>query len=85
MRAVDDGNETLIGRTAHGGGWLMTGAGLRGVVNDAVAVYFQDVALAAAFTARWCRQRPPDVVEGAFVMRDDDPVPRRLAPLHSTL
>ena len=34
----------------------MTAAGLRGVVNDTVAIYFRDAALAAAFVARWCRQ-----------------------------
>src|SRR5947209_7518329 len=27
---------------------------LHGVVNDAVAVYLRDAALAAAFVARWC-------------------------------
>ncbi len=30
-------------------GWAMTPAGLRGVVNDAVAVYFLDATSAAAF------------------------------------
>jgi hypothetical protein len=32
----------------------MTPAGTRGVVNDAVAIYFRDAAFAAAFAARWC-------------------------------
>jgi hypothetical protein len=32
-------------------GWAMTPAGLRGVVNDAVAIYFLDAMLAAAFRA----------------------------------
>jgi hypothetical protein len=35
-------------------GWVMTPAGLRGVINDAVAIYFLDAALAAAFVSRWC-------------------------------
>jgi hypothetical protein len=65
-------------------GWLITPAGLRGVVNDAVAIYFADAALAAGFVARWCRQRLPEIVEGALVVRDDDPVPPRHAPLHRT-
>jgi hypothetical protein len=32
--------------------WTMVPASLRGVVNDAVAVYLRDAALAAAFVAR---------------------------------
>jgi hypothetical protein len=39
------------------GGWAMTPAGLRGVVNDAVAIYFVDAALAAAFVSRWWGRR----------------------------
>jgi hypothetical protein len=35
-------------------GWVMAPAGLRGVVNDAVALYFLDATLAAAFVSRWC-------------------------------
>ena len=35
-------------------GWIMAPAGLRGVVNDAVALYFLDATLAAAFVSRWC-------------------------------
>ena len=65
-------------------GWVMTPSGLCGVVNDAVAVYFSDAALASAFVARWCRQRLPDVADGAFVVRDDEPAPRRSAPHHKT-
>ena len=38
----------------HADGWVMTPAGLRDMANDAVAIYFLDVNLAAAFVARWC-------------------------------
>ena len=49
---------------------LITPAGRRGVVNDAVAILLPCyAALAAAFVSRWCRQRLPEVCEGAFVMR----------------
>jgi len=58
-------------------GWMITPAGLRGVGNHAIAIYFQDAALAAGFVARWCRQRLPEIEEGAFVVRDDDPAPPR--------
>jgi hypothetical protein len=49
-------------------GSAMALAGLRGVLNDAIAIYFDDAALAGAFVARWCagykvrerRRRLPD-------------------------
>ena len=66
------------------GGWVMTSAGLRGVVNDAVAIYFSDAALASAFVARWCRHRQTVIAEGAFVIREDEPAPRRRSADHKT-
>ena len=65
-------------------GWAMTPSGLRGVLNDAVAIYFHDPALASAFVARWCRGYRTQTVTGAFQVRDDAPPPRRPAPLHRT-
>jgi hypothetical protein len=35
-------------------GWATAPAGLAGVVNDAVALYFEDAAFAHAFIARFC-------------------------------
>ena len=66
------------------GGWAMTPSGLRGVVNDAVAVYFRDAALAGGFVARWCRVEGAAAVDGAFQIRADAPAARRAAPLHRT-
>jgi len=43
-------------------GWAVTPSGLRGVLNDAVSIYFADATLASAFVARWCigpRSRRP--------------------------
>ena len=57
-------------------GWGMTPAGLRGVINDAVAIYFLDAALAAAFVSRWCPVSKVAVSEGAFRVRGDPPAPR---------
>jgi hypothetical protein len=57
-------------------GWAMTPAGLRGVVNDAVAIYFLDAALAAAFVSRWCAGSKIGITEGAFRVREDRPIPR---------
>jgi len=34
-------------------GWAMTPSGVRGVLNDAVSIYFLDATLASAFVARW--------------------------------
>ncbi|MFI4948226.1 MAG: hypothetical protein ACHQC9_05455 [Alphaproteobacteria bacterium] len=65
-------------------GWAMTPSGLRGVVNDAVAVYFSDAALAGAFVARWCRGERAEIVEGAFRVREDAPPAHRVTPLHRT-
>lgn len=65
-------------------GWAMTPSGLRGVLNDAVSVYFRDPLLAGAFVARWCRGYEIESVEGAFRVREDAPAVRRAAPLHRT-
>ena len=64
--------------------WAMTPSGLRGVQNDAVAVYFRDATLAGGFVARWCRGCQAETVEGAFRIRNDAPRARRGAPLHRT-
>jgi hypothetical protein len=37
-------------------GWAMTPSGSRGVLNDAVSIYFSDATLASAFVARWWRR-----------------------------
>src|SRR5579872_5873023 len=65
-------------------GWAMTPSGLRGVVNDAVAVYFCNAALAGAFVARWCQGGQAEAVDGAFRVRQDALPSRRVAPLHRT-
>src|SRR5271167_4659715 len=63
-------------------GWAMTPSGLRGVVNDAVAVYFFNAALATAFVSRWCASSKVEIGDGAFRVREDQPVPRTTAGLH---
>jgi hypothetical protein len=65
-------------------GWAMTPAGLRGVLNDAVAIYFRDATLAAAFVSRWCAHSPVETVEGAFRVRADRPRPRVPTEAHRT-
>ncbi len=77
MQAWLDGN-------CGAGAWAMTPSGMRGVVNDALAVYFLDATLAGAFVARWCAGYRVETSEGAFRIRDDAPEPRIPAPLHRT-
>jgi len=35
-------------------GWAMTPSGTRGLLNDALSIYFAGATLASAFVARWC-------------------------------
>ena len=57
-------------------GWAMTPSGVRGVLNDAVSIYFLDPALAGAFVARWCAGAWIEVEGGVFRMREDEPASR---------
>ena len=65
-------------------GWAMTPSGTRGVLNDAVSIYFPDPALAAAFVTRWCIGYKVETAGGALRVREDEPVPRVGAGLHRT-
>lgn len=65
-------------------GWAMTPSGMRGVLNDAVSIYFRDATLASAFVARWCAGYKAETAEGVFRMRTDEPVARTSASLHRT-
>jgi hypothetical protein len=65
-------------------GWAMTPSGTRGVLNDAVSIYFPDAALASAFVARWCIGYKVETAEGASRVRKDEPAPRVGAGLHRT-
>jgi hypothetical protein len=57
-------------------GWEITPAGMRGVINDAIAVYFRDATMAAAFAARWCAPAGSGVGEGFLRIWDNEPVQR---------
>jgi hypothetical protein len=43
----------------------MTPAGLRGVENDALAIYFLDIVLANTFVTRWCMGYCVETIEGS--------------------
>jgi hypothetical protein len=65
-------------------GWAMTPSGTRGVLNDAISLYFSDATLACAFAARWCVGSRVETVGGVFQVREDEPAPRVGASLHRT-
>jgi hypothetical protein len=66
-------------------GWAMTPSGVRGVLNDAVSLYFADATLASAFVARWCAGSKVETAGGVFQIREDEPAPRVGVGLHRTL
>ena len=65
-------------------GWAMTPSGIRGVLNDAVSIYFADAMLASAFVARWCASSKIETAGGVFRVREDEPAPRVGSGLHRT-
>jgi hypothetical protein len=65
-------------------GWASMPSSTRGVVNDALAVYFADVTTASAFVARWYTSQKVEIVDGVYRVRDDEPTPRMGAGLHKT-
>jgi hypothetical protein len=65
-------------------GWAMTPSGIRGVLNDAISIYFLDATLASAFVARWCVIGRVETTDGVFRVHADEPAPRVGAALHRT-
>jgi hypothetical protein len=51
-------------------GWTSTPSSTRGVVTDALAVYFLDATIASAFVARWCAAQRIEIVDGVYRVRD---------------
>jgi hypothetical protein len=65
-------------------GWAITPSGVRGMLNDALSIYFADATLASAFVARWCVGAKVQTAGGVFPVRGDDLEPRVGAGLHRT-
>jgi hypothetical protein len=65
-------------------GWAITPSGMRGVLNDAISIYFADATLASAFVARWCQGSKAESAGGVFQVREDEPTQRVAAGLHRT-
>ena len=64
--------------------WAITPSGTRGVLNDALSIYFGDPNLANAFVARWCIGYTVETSGGVFQVREDERPPRLRATLHRT-
>jgi hypothetical protein len=56
--------------------WAMKPSGTRGVVNDALSIYFGDATLASVCVARWCVGRKVETARGVFQVREDELAPR---------
>ena len=63
-----------LDETCGAEGWATAPAGTTGVVNDALALYFEDAAFAHAFVARFCCGYRVETIAGAFAR------PQRRAP-----
>jgi hypothetical protein len=73
-----------LDETCGAEGWGTAPAGFAGVLNDAIAFYFDDAAFAHAFVARFCCGYRVEPVDGAFALRGDAPLLQRGAAAHKT-
>ena len=73
-----------LDETCGAEGWAVEPAGTTGIVNDALALYFEDAAVAHAFVARFCCGYRIDTIGGAFAIRGEARPARRAAPVHRT-
>ena len=65
-------------------GWDRSPAPTASKISHAMAIYFTDATLAAAFVSRWCVGFQPQPLEnGVFQIREDGPDKRIPAPAHS--
>jgi len=65
-------------------GWAITPSGTRGMLNDALSIYFGNATIAGAFVARWCVGARVETAGGVFQLREDEPERRVGAVLHRT-
>jgi hypothetical protein len=62
----------------------MTPSRSRGVLSDAISIYFFDATIAGAFVARWCAGYRIETAGGVFQMPGDEPTSRVGAGLQRT-
>ena len=75
---------TWLDQNCGADGWSITPSGVRGVLDDAISIYFGEATLASAFVARWCQGSKAETAGGVFQVRGDEPAPRMGAGLHRT-
>jgi hypothetical protein len=75
---------TWLDENCGADGLAITPSGTRGVLNDALSIYFADATLARAFVARWCVRPKVQTTGGVFQVREDEPEPRVGARLRRT-
>jgi hypothetical protein len=75
---------TWLDENCGANGWALTPSGTRGVLNDALSIYFADATLASAFVARWCVGSKAETAGGVFEVRETELEPRVRAGLHKT-
>jgi hypothetical protein len=49
----------------------MTPSGMRGLLNDAISIYFADATLSSAFVVRWCVGSKAEMTSGVFHVRGE--------------
>jgi hypothetical protein len=84
LRSRLDQIKGWLDENAGANGWAMTPSGTRGVLNDALSIYFADPSLATAFVARWCAGYRVETAGGVFQVREDEPTVRVGANPHRT-
>jgi hypothetical protein len=83
--AVPSNLHHWLDQNAGAEGWAMTPSGARGVVNDAIAVYFADATIASAIVARWCVGQKAEVAKGLLRVHENESPSRKIAAHHSSL
>jgi hypothetical protein len=73
-----------LDETCGAEGWATAPAGTTGIVNDALAFYFEEAVFAHAFVARFCCGYRAETIAGAFAVRCDTRPARRSASVHRT-
>jgi hypothetical protein len=59
-----------LDRNCGADGWAITPSGMRGVLSDAISIYFADATLASAFVVRWCQGSKAEAAGGVFQVRE---------------
>jgi hypothetical protein len=75
---------TWLDENCGADGWAMTPSGMRGVLNDAVSIYFADATLASVFVARLCAEYKVETAEGVFRVGTDEQAATARPAMHRT-